>query len=390
MNITDHIAVIGAGITGPTLSLTLAKLGYSVDLFEAHASRVEDAGSFLNLAPNGRTVLERLGVVDHVLSAGYSSVAITFSNHKGRMIASNPEVTTNIMRGSLSAGLREAAVAAGVRIHTGKRLAGLMQLESGCWKVKFTDGSLSEATIVLGCDGVHSVTRSLLMPGATAPSYTGVIGSGGCSAINEEDLPVDGKFHMTFGLQGFFGYQVVEPGVVYWFENHAESDEPTFEQLAQIPDETWVTNLVQRHHADPKIIARILQASVKRVGRWPVYEVPPLTTWHRGTAAVLGDAAHAVAPHLGQGASLGMEDAYELALTLDSHNSVVEAFTSFEESRRDRIVAVSKQAQQTGSVMTPNRRIVRFMRDLMLPLSIKRQVGKGSKAYSYSPSPWPE
>ena len=85
-----------------------------------------------------------------------------------------------------------------------------------------------------------------------------------------------------------------------------------------------------------------------------------------------------------------MEDAYELALTLDSHNSVVEAFTSFEESRRDRIVAVSKQAQQTGSVMTPNRRIVRFMRDLMLPLSIKRQVGKGSKAYSYSPSPWPE
>lgn len=390
MNASSRIAIIGAGITGPTLGISLAKLGYEVDIFEAYEGRVEEAGSFLNLAPNGRAVLSRLGVADHVLAAGYRSSAITFSNHKDRRLATNPETTINIMRGSLSAGLREAASLAGVRIHEGKRLVDLNSTGSQHWKIVFADGTSSQAEIVLGCDGVHSATRSLLMPEASTPSYTGVVGSGGRSLINDSEILGDGKFHMFFGLRGFFGYQVIEPGVVYWFENHNEVNEPTFKELAQVSDEDWTSRLAVRHDCDPNVISRILRASVKNVGRWPVYQVPPLTTWHCGSAAVLGDAAHAVAPHLGQGASLGMEDAYELALAIHSRNNIADAFTAFEESRSKRIASVSKQAQQTGSVMTPSRWILRLMRDLMLPVAIKQQVRRGSQAYDYSPSPWPD
>ncbi|MFD8618538.1 FAD-dependent oxidoreductase [Streptomyces sp. NPDC059513] len=382
-------AVVGAGITGPLLAFCLVRLGFEVDLYEAYIRRVQDIGSFLNLAPNGRAVLERLGLADRVLEQGTVAGSITFANHKGRELARNPERTTNIMRGELSGALREAATDAGAKLHCDKRLVALDGNGEDHWRIGFEDGTEAEADIVLGCDGVHSATRGLLIPDAPGADYTKVVGSGGRSEIAAGELPVDGQFHMVFGLRGFFGYQVVEPGVVCWFENHQETRERGFAELAEIDDAEWVAALAERHRPDPGVIRRILTASTGPVGRWPVYEVPPLGTWHRGSAAVLGDAAHAVAPHLGAGAALGMEDAYELALALHEHRTAPGAFRAFEESRRDRIAAMAKQARQTGAVMTPSHWAARTIRDLMLPIAIKQGVRKGTEAYSYRPSPWP-
>ncbi|MFF4387193.1 FAD-dependent oxidoreductase [Streptomyces sp. NPDC001552] len=384
-----RVAVVGAGITGPLLSLCLVRLGFEVDLYEAYVRRAQDIGSFLNLAPNGRAVLERLGLADRILEQGTVAGSISFANHKGRELVQNPERTTNIMRGELSSALREAAADAGVKLHTAKRLVALDAAGDDRWRIGFEDGTQAEAEIVLGCDGVHSTTRRLLLPDAPRVVYTEVVGSGGRSEIGAAELPVDGRFHMVFGLRGFFGYQVMSPGVVWWFENHQETRERSFAELAEVDDAEWVALLAQRHRPDPAVIRRILTASTGPVGRWPVYEVPPLETWHRGSAAVLGDAAHAVAPHLGAGAALGMEDAYELALALHEHPTAPQAFTAFEESRRDRVAAMAKQARQTGAVMTPDRWIIRVIRDLMLPMAIKQGVRKGTEAYSYRPSPWP-
>ncbi|MFB7241925.1 FAD-dependent monooxygenase [Streptomyces populi] len=384
-----RVAVVGAGITGPLLSLCLVRLGFEVDLYEAYMRRAQDVGSFLNLAPNGRAVLERLGLADRVLEQGTVADSIGFANHKGRELAQNPETTTNIMRGELSGALRDAATDAGAKLHTAKRLVALDATGDGCWRIGFEDGTRAEADLVLGCDGVHSTTRRLLFPDAPRAAYTEVVGSGGRSEIGAADLPVDGRFHMIFGLRGFFGYQVTSPGVVWWFENHQETRERSFAELAEVDDAQWVSLLADRHRPDPAVVRRILTASTGPVGRWPVHEVPPLETWHRGSAAVLGDAAHAVAPHLGAGAALGMEDAYELALALHEHPTAPQAFTVFEESRRDRVAAMAKQARQTGAVMTPDRWITRVIRDLMLPMAIKQGVRKGTEAYSYRPSPWP-
>ncbi|WP_282702994.1 NAD(P)/FAD-dependent oxidoreductase [Streptomyces sp. CC219B] len=384
-----RVAVVGAGITGPLLSLCLARLGFEVDLYEAYLRRAQDVGSFLNLAPNGRAVLERLGLADRILERGTVAHSITFANHKGRQLARNPERTTNIMRGELSAALREAATDGGVKLHTAKRLVTLDKSGEHGWRLGFEDGTRAEADIVLGCDGVNSTTRHLLLPHAPRPTYTQVVGSGGRSETGAAELPVDGRFHMVFGLRGFFGYQVVSPGVVWWFENHQETHERSFAELAETDDARWLAALARRHRPDPAVVRRILNASTGPVGRWPVHEVPPLDTWHRGSAAVLGDAAHAVAPHLGAGAALGMEDAYELALALHRHPAAPQAFTAFEESRRARVAAMAKQARQTGAVMTPDRWITRVIRDLMLPTAIKHGVRKGTEAYSYRPSPWP-
>lgn len=368
----QHVAVVGGGVAGPTLAVGLARSGYDVTIYEAYTRRVQDVGSFFNLAPLGRTVLEELGI-EHVLDSGTTCTGISFRNHKGRWLANNPQTTTNIMRGELSAALREAAVSDGVELEREKRLNSLTERSDGGWELAFADGSTAEADIVVGSDGVHSDVRRHALPEAPKPSYAGVVGSGGLSEVSGR-FEVDSLFHMTFGFQGFFGYQVIRPGQVLWFENHYESEERTYAELANLTDAEWIDALVQRHSTDPQEIGEVIGASVEPVWRWPVYEVPQLECWYRSTAMVIGDAAHAIQPHLGVGATLALEDAYELTAALRRQPDLAVAFAEFQADRRERVAEMCKQAQRMGAFITPRHWWERTMRDLTLPIAIKRGI----------------
>ncbi|WP_406724072.1 NAD(P)/FAD-dependent oxidoreductase [Streptomyces sp. GD-15H] len=383
-----NVAVVGGGVAGPTCAVGMARSGYDVTLYEAYTKRVQDVGSFFNLAPLGRAVLEELGIADAALKTGTVCDGITFRNHKGRWLANNPESTTNIMRGELSAGLREAAVAEGVELHLDKRLKSLRERPDGSWQLGFADGSEAEADIVVGCDGVHSGVRPHVLPEASPPRYAGVVGSGGLSEVSDH-YKVDGLFHMTFGLHGFFGYQVIRPGQILWFENHYELQERTIGELADLPNSAWIDALVERHRTDPRELGEIIRASVGTVWRWPVYEVPLLERWHRGTAIVIGDAAHAIQPHLGVGATLALEDAYELTAAMRREPDATAAFTAFQADRRARVAKMLKQAQRMGSVMTPRHWWERMMRDLTLPIAIKQGIKKSEQGFGYRLAPWP-
>lgn len=382
------VAVIGGGVAGPTLAVGLARSGYHVTVYEAYKRRVQDVGSFFNLAPLGKAVLEELGI-EHVLEKGTVCTGITFQNHKGRWLADNPETTTNIMRGELSAALRAAAAAEGVDVRVDKRLTSLTERPGGGWEIGFADGSTARADVVVGCDGVHSDVRRALLPDAPTARYAGVVGSGGLSTV-DDSYPADGLFHMTFGLHGFFGYQVIRPGQILWFENHYELEERSMAELARLTDAEWVGALVERHETDPRVVADIIAASAGPVWRWPVYEVPQLEQWHRGTAIVIGDAAHAIQPHLGAGATLALEDAYELTAALRRQPDVAVAFAEFQADRRARGADMNKRAQRMGSFMTPRHWWERTMRDLALPMAVKQAIRKSAKGFGYRLHPWPE
>jgi 2-polyprenyl-6-methoxyphenol hydroxylase-like FAD-dependent oxidoreductase len=381
------VAVVGGGVAGPTLAIGLARSGYDVTIYEAYARRVQDVGSFFNLAPLGRSVLETLGI-EHVLESGTVCDGITFHNHKGRWLAYNPETTTNIMRGELSAALRAAAVGEGVAVEVDKRLTGLAERSDGSWELAFADGSAAEAEIVVGCDGVHSDVRRHALPEAPAASYSGVVGSGGLSKVDESH-EVDGLFHMTFGLAGFFGYQVIRPGQILWFENHYELEERTMAELAALTDAEWIGALVERHEPDPRVVGDVINASEGPVWRWPVYEVPQLERWYHGTAMVIGDAAHAIQPHLGAGATLALEDAYELTAALRRDPDVAAAFSAFQADRRARGAAMNKRAQRMGAFMAPRHWWERTMRDLVLPMAVKQAIKKSAKGFGYKLQAWP-
>ncbi|MET8567706.1 FAD-dependent monooxygenase [Streptomyces sp. NPDC004783] len=382
------VAVVGGGVAGPTVAIGLARSGYDVTLYEAYKKGPEDVGSFFNLARLGRTVMEELGIADRALETGILCSGLSFQNHKGRWLANNPESSTNIMRGELSASLRGVAIDTGVAVRLESRLSSLSELPDGRWELSFADGSRAEADIVIGCDGVHSEVRRHLLPRVPKARYAGVVGSGGMAEVSDR-FKVDGLFHMTFGLRGFVGYQVISPGRILWFENHHEYEERSYTELAEIPNADWVASLVDRHRTDPPVVGEVISASTGYVWRWPVYEVPQLEQWYRGSGIVIGDAAHAIQPHLGIGATLAVEDAYELIAALRREPDVAAAFGAFQALRRARVAEMNKQAERMGALMTPRHWWQRTMRDLVMPVAVKKAIKDNAQDYGYRLHPLP-
>jgi len=374
--------LVGCGIAGPVLAMFLQRAGIVPILYEGRPEPSDEAGAFLNLAPNGLAVLDTLGIKDEIAAHGTPTTAITFLNHRGKRLGVNPATTVLLKRGLLTKALREAALRRGIAIAFGKRLTDVEITPRRTVSARFEDGSVAHGDLLVGCDGIHSRTRRAIMPNAPPPAYTGVVDSGAftrCSSVP----PSAGVMRMTFGRHGFFGYQAAPSGEIHWFENVAQSTEPDREQLAAIPDVEWRQRLLDRHRDDHPPIADIIRSTESGIGRWPIYDLPSLPTWHQGPVGLVGDAAHATSPHVGQGASLAMEDAIVLAKCLRDVPDVERAFAAYESLRRERVEPIVKAARRTGNRKAPTTALGRGLRDLLLPLFLKLSIKSADQVYAY-------
>lgn len=370
--------IVGCGISGPVLAMFLQSAGMEPVVYEGRTRPNDEAGYFLNLAPNGVAVLDTLGVKDEVLGHGTPTTSIVFQNHRGRKLGELPETTILLKRGLHNKALRETAERREVTVEFGKRLSDAEITQDHKVVARFEDGSEAEGDFLVGCDGIHSRVRRSIIPDAPEPRYAGIIDSGGFAHVRAIP-PSDGVMSMTFGMKGFFGYQAVPSGEVYWFENFQRFTEPDHKKLEAIPDHEWRQKLLELHRDDPAPIAEII-GSTEEIGRWPSYDLPSLPAWHEGLVCLIGDAA---LPSAGQGASMAMEDAVVLAKCLRDVPDSEEAFATFERLRKDRVEGMVEEARKSSSRKGPTNALTRSLRDLMVPFFIKMGVRKARKAYSY-------
>jgi len=374
--------VIGGGIAGPSLAMFLRMAGIRPVIYEGRPRSADETGAFLNLAPNGLAVLDTLGMSEEIVAAGTPTTSIEFLDHRGRRLGRLPETTILIRRGALTRALRQAAGARGIGIEYGKRLAGLRTPGEGGVVARFADGTEARGDLLVGCDGIHSATRRAIMPEARHPEYTGVIDSGG-RASAPRDSRADGVMRMIFGLKGFFGYQVVPSGDALWFENFHRESEADRAAIDAIPDPEWRRRLLQLHREDTAPVTDIIRSAADPVGRWPIYDLPSLPAWHRGPVCLIGDAAHATAPHAGQGAALALEDAIVLAHCLRDIPDLQRAFTTFESQRRTRVERLVRAARRTGRRKAAASPLSRRLRDLLLPFFLASGVRSLRNTYAY-------
>jgi 2-polyprenyl-6-methoxyphenol hydroxylase-like FAD-dependent oxidoreductase len=116
---------------------------------------------------------------------------------------------------------------------------------------------------------------------------------------------------------------------------------------------------------------------------YPIYDMPVLPSWHKGRVVLLGDAAHAVGPHAGQGASMAIEDAIVLAACLETEHDCESAFRRYEALRRDRIAHVVKLTAQNSSQKRASGWLRLLIRDFVLPLLIPIGIRKGRQLFEY-------
>ena len=362
--------VIGGGIAGPAVGMALKRAGIDVVIYEASRAPRDSEGAFLNLAPNGLAVLRALGV-PHTLDegSGFQNDRLVFHNDSGRVLAEVAVGGVTLMRGALSRTLREAAGQLGVPFEFGKYVESVHD-DGGELRIRFADGSEASGSCVIGADGIHSRTRSSVVPDGPRPTYTGIINLGG---VVGTDLPPTGvAMHMIFGRRAFFGYAVRPSGDTYWFSNYAQKTDPQDGRPLNVSADGIRQQLLDLHRDDPPVVSRILKAVTGNIGAFPIYDIPSLSTWHRGAVCLIGDAAHAVGPHVGQGTSLALEDAFVIAKCLRDLSDPPAAFTAFERIRRGRVEPVLVQSRRTAQQKAPAGWIARKIRDLVLPIFLRK------------------
>jgi 2-polyprenyl-6-methoxyphenol hydroxylase-like FAD-dependent oxidoreductase len=370
------IAVCGGGMAGLALATLLAREGHRPIVFEARdepATLTE--GAFLTIAPNGRAALRAVGaaVEAEAVAAGMPTRAIEIANHRGKRLAcidqgdggSQPVDSITIARGALAGILARAARAAGVEIRYGARLRGAVE-RSEAVLLDFGRAGTLPFDLVAAADGLSSAVRAAIFPAFPQPRYTGLVGTGGIVDVPGV-APTDGVMRMTFGRRAYFGYQKTGDGSVLWFNSFpvGEAD------VGEVDDPaSFAAHLRALHAGDPDPIGRIL-AAVPTIERcYPIHDLPPLATWHTRRIVLLGDAAHAVAPHAGQGASMALEDAVVLAACLQDATTPLAAFIRFERLRKERTEAVMEIARRNGARKMAQSALAIFLRDLLLPLVI--------------------
>jgi FAD-dependent urate hydroxylase len=365
--------VIGSGIAGPVTAVALQRAGMEAVVHEAHSGPAESMGLFLGLGVNGMRALDEVDLLEPVLGAPtIPTPRMEFSSTTGRRlgVVSNvrledgtPSVT--LSRGALQKALADAAQARGVRIHYGKRLVGY-STTSGSVTARFNDGSDSTGDLLIGADGIHSLVRRSMSPDAPAPSYTGLLNLGG--RVRDSGLePTPETMHMVWGRRAFFGYTVRPGGEAWWFANIGERAEPSRDALAALTSDEWRRRAAQLFADDPPFIRRLIEHTPE-IGATPIHDLPSIPCWQRGRVALVGDAAHAVSPSAGQGASLAIEDALVLAKCLRDVAPIEDALARYEELRRPRAERVVATGRQRGAYKAPANRAALWLRDLLMPV----------------------
>lgn len=390
--------IIGGGIAGPALALFLKRTGLQPTVFEAYESAA-DIGGGLQIAPNGMQVLKQLNLTELLLKSGVESAEFCFENQSGKVLACIPNGPASrydlpaimVSRSVLHAVLLQELEREGVPVHYSKRLQGIVADETGV-TAEFADGSMAEGTILIGADGIHSQTRQIIFPETPPPFYTGLVVIGGFArdpslrAANEE---VRSRAHMIYGTNGFFGYGYYDqsdPTAIMWWSHQQRAEEPSKEELKSVDVDTLREQLIDRHRGWGHPVQAILRSSQRML--WgPIHDLPNLRAWSRDRVVLIGDAAHAISPHAGQGVSLALEDAICLARHLRSEPHA-DAYLNFQRDRQERIEKIVAEARKRGESKHPLPPAGAKIRDFMLGMFLRLRGSRMfDEVYAY-PALW--
>lgn len=336
--------VVGGGIGGLAAAIGLDRIGWGVTVLE-RASMLEDAGAGISLAANGLRALDELGVGAAVRDASQGQYSGGTRTPQGgwlaRMDGSALEtaVGTPIMgipRSALHRLLRDALPAEALVI--GSEAAGAEQTGPGTVQVD-CGAAVLNADLVVAADGIGSRVRSRLFPDHPGPVHSG---STVLRAITERAVDLRADFELTWGPGAEFGHIAFLDGRAEW---HAVLSHPAGTRFADP-----LAELRRRFHTWHDPIPALLDATrPEAVLHHDVNELrTSLPSYVVGRIALLGDAAHAMTPNLGQGACQALEDAVTLAAALGTESTIEAALTRYDAERRPRSQAVARAARQAG------------------------------------------
>jgi FAD-dependent urate hydroxylase len=340
-----NVVVIGAGIGGLTAGIALKQAGYTVEVYD----RVQDlrpVGAGISLWSNGVKVLNRLGLGAEMAKIGGKMDRMEYRSKTGKLlndITLQPLIEAvgqrpyPVARRDLQQMLLNAFDG---EVKLGHRCIGVEQDETGVTAF-FENGHQARADLVVAADGIRSILRTHVLGKEVEPKYGGYTNWNGLVAADETLAPKD-SWVIYVGDHKRASMMPVAGNRFYFF-----FDVPLPKGTPANPD-TYQAELKEHFKgwADP-VQALIDRIDPAEVARPEIHDIGPIDRYVRGRVALLGDAAHATCPDLGQGGCQAMEDALVLTEYLMTTNLGVEyALQRYEMERTDRANAVVQKARK--------------------------------------------
>jgi 2-polyprenyl-6-methoxyphenol hydroxylase-like FAD-dependent oxidoreductase len=365
--------IIGSGPAGLATALRLHRHNNITCVVYELRAEPTTLGGAIAILSNGLRLFDRLGVYDDLLRCGYAGSKLTLHSMRGGVVGMQDfagwarEQTgfgyLRIRRVDLVRVLLEAVKREGIEVRFGVQMREIEDVNGGV-RVSFEDGSSDTADLLLGCDGIHSQVRRGYVDPLQEPEYSGIAGS--FSLIPAAELPAGSVDCMT-GLHAM----MTEEGMFLVNPCTPDKDEVmwSFSREFALPDsgdsrDGWEEHRKAEVEGFKDNLLRILEGSC---GEWseivkslvrqttvikfhPIYRLPVGGQWYKGRCLLLGDAAHAMSPHAGQGVSMALEDTFLLSRLLeDSNRSLSDVLAKFDDIRRPRVNEIYAQAAKNAS-----------------------------------------
>ncbi|OZB84849.1 FAD-dependent monooxygenase [Microbacterium sp. 13-71-7] len=350
-----RIGIIGGGMGGLTAAIALTRIaGVQVTVFE-QAGALGEVGAGVTVAPNASRVLDRLGVLEQVRRAGAVPDGHgVYLDAMGSMVTDAAWEDTakqyrniGMYRPDLIDVLAREVDPASIRL--GHRLRAVETVQTGV-RVEFENGTEDVFDAVVGADGIHSVVRKAVGQ-FPEPVYSGYLVYRG--VVDASRLPADWPMisQVWMGDSRHFMCYPLQQRKLINFVAGIPSDRPLHgpwsgpaeveELAAEFAGDGW----------DPKLQQFI--GLIDRTFWWGLFDHEPLTNWSRGAITLLGDAAHTMLPHQGQGVSQAIEDSMALATFLAAADDVAdipEAFRRYTAVRMQRTAILQSGSRRAGAM----------------------------------------
>ncbi|GKZ75677.1 hypothetical protein AnigIFM56816_000336 [Aspergillus niger] len=365
--------IIGAGPAGLAAALQLHRNNnIAITVYELRPEPTTLGGA-IGLFPNGMRLVHRLGLHEEVVARGFSVTDMEIHSLPNGDIAkvdisgwANRQTGfeyLRIRRKDLQGVLLDAVAKDQIPVHYNKRIVSVTESPTDV-TVTFSDGSTDTADILLGCDGLHSSVRRLHVDPSIVPEYSGIAGTQSiidCTGLQEE-LSTHANAFLT--RTGILVMMPCSPSgdELFWFFSretpipHSESgnardgwEERRQKEVAEYKD-TILSIIGEGKGKWPEALTEMVNRT-DAVGFYPIFRLPLGGKWYTSRTVLLGDAAHAMQPHAGQGVSMALEDVFLLSRLLkDDQRSLEDAFAKYEEIRKPRITEIYNLAAKNGKM----------------------------------------
>jgi 2-polyprenyl-6-methoxyphenol hydroxylase-like FAD-dependent oxidoreductase len=347
-----RVIIVGAGIGGLALAAALRRERIEPVVLE-RAPRLDAAGAGISLAPNAIRALDALGLADEIRQRGAACRTVAILDRAGKALQ---ELPTDVIAGGVA--IHRAELQSALRSGE-EQLGSEVRRVDRAGVVTLADGRQLEADLVVGADGARSATRRSLFPDRE-PVYAGYSAWRAVAPLET----ISGRWTESWGRGARFGMLDIGGGRTYWFATKntpaLETDGGRREILARF--DGW-------HEPVPELVEATPAESILRND---VYHLAPLPRWSAGRVTLLGDAAHAATPGIGQGAAQALEDAVVLARALAAAATVDDALRVYESSRRPRTRTLAQLARRADRIAQARSPLLCAVRDKLTAATPQR------------------